>query len=334
VKTRLTIAIATLMAALLAAFTAAAPAAKNQGGGPPSKLTIAYQPGLGYAALILMKQLKTIEKRYPGTTVDWKVLASGTPITQGVITGDIQIGAVGTGPMLVGWARGVDWRIIAPLNLADLWLMAKDPNIKTIADLRGKRIATPTNTSIQAVMLRKMAQVKLGDSKALDSGLVALDHPDGMQALLTGQIDAHFTSPPFQFQERVRGAHIVGRSYGYFGAHTFLVTVMTQRFYDEHAPFARFFYSQVVAMNNLIKKNPGRVARILEADAGGQPTWRQFKQWLAATDPAKRPALTWTTRPLGLMRTAAFMNRTGQLSKAPSNWKELVFPPVYPTKGS
>jgi len=156
-----------------------------------------------------------------------------------------------------------------------------------------------------------------------------------MQALLTGQIDAHFTSPPFQFQERVRGAHIVGKSYGYFGAHSFLVTVMQQKFYDEHTAFARFFYKQIVAMHNLINNNPTRVARILEADAGGQPTWRQFKQWLAAKDPStKRPALTWTTRPLGLMRTAAFMNKTAQLSKAPANWRELVFPPVYSTKGS
>jgi NitT/TauT family transport system substrate-binding protein len=333
VKIRLLIA-AALAAVMVAAFTSAAPASRSQGG-PPAKLTIAYQPGLGYAPLILMKQLRTIEKRYPGTTVEWKVLASGTPITQGMITGDIQIGAVGTGPMLVGWARGVQWKVIAPLNLGDLWLMAKNPSIRTIADLRGKRIATPTNTSIQAVMLRKMAQVKLGDHRALDSGLVALDHPDGMQALLTGQIDAHFTSPPFQFQERVRGAHIVGKSYGYFGAHSFLVTVMQQKFYDEHTAFARFFYNQVVAMHNLINKNPTRVARILEADAGGQPTWRQFKQWLTAKDPStKRPALTWTTRPLGLMRTAAFMNKTAQLSKAPANWRELVFPPVYPTKGS
>jgi NitT/TauT family transport system substrate-binding protein len=332
VKTRLVLTLAALAAVVLAAFTAAAPWAKNQG--PPSKLTIAYQPGIGYTPLILMKQLKTIEKRYPGTQVDWKVLASGTPITQGIITGDIQIGAVGTGPMLVGWARGVEWKVIAPLINADLWLMAKDPNIKTIADLRGKRIATPTRTSIQAVMLRKMAQAKLGDHRALDAGLIDLDHPDGMQALLTGQIDAHFTSPPFQYQERVRGAHIVGRSYGYFGAHTFLVTVMTQRFYDERTAFARFFYNQIVAMQKLIKSNPARVARILQDDAGGQPTWRQFKQWLAAKDPAKRPALTWTTRPLGLTRTAAFMFKTGQLSKAPNNWRELVFPPVYLTRGS
>jgi NitT/TauT family transport system substrate-binding protein len=294
----------------------------------PNKITIAYQPGLGYAPLILMKQQRTLEKRFPGLEVDWKVLASGTPITNGVISGDIQIGAVGVGPMLVGWARGVNWRVIAPLNEGDLWLMAKDPNIRTIGDLRGKRIATPTNTSIQAVVLRKMAEVKLGNSKALDAGLLALDHPDGMQALLTGQIDAHFTSPPFQFQEKVRGAHIVARSYNYFGAHTFLVTVITQKFYDEYPQFARAFYNNIVAMQTLIKKSPDRVAQILQQDAGGTPTNRQFKQWLV------NPALTWTTRPRGLMRTAVFMNRTGQLSKAPASWRELVFPPVLATNGS
>jgi NitT/TauT family transport system substrate-binding protein len=314
-------------AGLVAALIAGA--APGGGKAPaPGKITIAYQPGLGYAPLILMKQQRTIERQFPGTQVDWKVLASGTPITNGVIAGDIQIGAVGVGPMLVGWARGVNWRVIAPLNEGDLWLMARDENIKTIADLRGKRIATPTRTSIQAVVLRKMAEAKLGNPRALDAGLIDMDHPDGMQALLTGQIDAHFTSPPFQFQEKVRGAHVVGRSYNYFGAHSFLVTVMTQKFYDEYPQFARAFYNSVVAMENLIKKNPDRVARILQDDAGGNPTWRQFKQWLV------NPALNWTTRPRGLMRTAAFMSRTGQISKMPSAWTELVFPPVLPTKGS
>jgi NitT/TauT family transport system substrate-binding protein len=325
---------ATLVATGLAAFTAVA-GAGDSAAKAPSKITIAYQPGLGYAPLILMKQQRVLEKKYPGMKVEWKVLASGTPITQGIITGDIEIGAMGTGPFLTGWARGVKWRIIAPLNLGDLWLMAKDPSINSIADLRGKRIATPTNTSIQAVMLRKMAQVKLGDARALDRGLLAMDHPDAMQALLTGQIDAHFTSPPFQFQEKVRGARVLGKSYTYFGAHSFLVTVMQEDFYAKNTEFAKFFYASVARMQKLIREKPDRVAKILQDDSGGTPTWRQFKQWLVQKDPPfKGPALTWTTRPLGLMRTANFMVKTNQLSKMPEKWSELVFPPVVPTKGS
>ena len=320
-------------AILVAALTAAIVVATSAFGGgqavAPDKIVIALQPGMGYAPLIIMKRQRTLERRYPGIQVEYRVLPSGTAITNGMISGQIHVGAMGTGPFLVGYARGIDWKMIAPLNEADLWLMAKDPNIKTIADLRGKRIATPTNTSIQAAMLRKMAEVRLGDAKALNSGLIAMDHPDAMQALLAGQIDAHLTSPPFQFQERNRGAHVVARSYSYFGAHSFLGAVVTDKFYREYTTFSNQLYRDVAAAIKLISTNPQKVAQILQDDAGGNPTWRQFKQWIG------NPAITYTTRPRGLMRTANFMARTDQLpGRMPSSWRDLVFPPVYPTNGS
>lgn len=295
----------------------------------PDTITIAYQFGVGYAPLMIIKQQRLLEKAYPGLRVEWKQLASGTPITDGIIKGDIQIGAMGTGPMLVGWARGINWKVIAPLDEADLWLMAKDPSIRTISDLRGKRIATPTATSIQAVALRKMAQAKLGNPRALDSSLISMDHPDGMQALLSGQIDAHFTSPPYQWQELGRGAHVVGKSYGYFGAHTFLVTVLTQKFYDDYRTFSNRFYRLVKQSIDLINKKPGIAAGILAREDTTEATTAQFKRWIL-----RKKSLTFTTRPRGLMRTAGFMNKIGLLNKVPNNWRELVFPPVYPTRGS
>jgi len=325
---RITLVLGLAAAVAVAVLAAAALAAPRGGGGPPDKLTIAYQPGIGYAPLIVIKQQRLIEKRYPGTEVEWKVLASGAAITDGVIKGDIHVGAGGVGPMLVGWARGVNWKFLAPMNDGDLWLMAKDPNIRTIADLQGKRIAMPSPTSIQAMVLRKMAQVKLGDARALDRGIISMDHPDAMQALISGQIDAHLTSAPFQFQEKVRGAHVVAKSYTYFGAHSFLGVMVTQKFYDDHPAFSKALYADVVKAIDLIKTKPDAVAKILQEDAGGFPTQRQFKQWIT------NPALSYTTRPRGLMRFAAFMNRIGVISKVPASWRELVFPPVYPTKGS
>jgi NitT/TauT family transport system substrate-binding protein len=295
----------------------------------PDKITIAYQFGVGYAPLMIIKQQRLLEKAYPGLSVEWKQLASGTPITDGIIKGDIQIGAMGTGPFLVGWARGINWRVIAPLDEADLWLMARDSSIRTVADLRGKRIATPTATSIQAVALRKMAQVKLGNPRALDSSLISMDHPDGMQALLSGQIDAHFTSPPYQWQELGRGAHVVGKSYGYFGAHSFLVTVLTQKFYDEYRAFSNRFYRLVKQSIDLINKKPKAAAAILAREDQTEATTVQFTRWIT-----RKKSLTFTTRPRGLMRTAGFMNKIGLLNKVPGSWRELVFPPVLPTRGS
>ncbi|HSP73172.1 MAG TPA: ABC transporter substrate-binding protein [Gaiellaceae bacterium] len=317
------------LTALLAALAAALVAATTSGGATgPDHVTIAYQPGMGYAPLIIMRAQHTLENQYPNTKFDWKVLASGAAVTNGVISGDIQLGAGGIGPFLLGWAKNLNWKLIAPLNWGDLWLMAKDPNIKTIADLKGKRVAMPSPTSIQGFVLRKMAQAKLGDAHALDAGMVSMDHPDGMQALLTGQVDAHLTSLPYQMQEKIAGAHVVGRSYQYFGASSFLGVSAQQSFYDQNTAFCKQFYADVANAIKLIKANPIKVAHILQDDAGGQPSWRQFKQWMGS------PSITYTTRPLGLVRFAHFMNTIGAINKMPASWKDLVFPPVYPTKGS
>lgn len=294
----------------------------------PGKVTIAYQPGIGYAPLIVLKMQRTLETQFPNTSFTWKVLSSGAAITNGLISGDIQIGAGGVGPLIVAWAAGVDLKIIAPLDWGDLWLMAKDPSIKSVADLKGKRIAMPGPTSIQGVVLRKMAQVQLGDAHALDANIISMDHPDAMQALISGQIDAHLTSAPFQLQEKVRGAHVVARSYQYFGAHSFLDAWESSAFYNQYPDFSKAFYADVNKAIALINKDPAKVSHMLQDDSGGIPSWRQYKQWFAAS------GLTFTNRPLGLMRFANFMNKIGMIKKMPAAWTDLVLPPVFGAKGS
>jgi NitT/TauT family transport system substrate-binding protein len=328
-KVRRPVAAGIAVAVLAAAAVAGSAARGTQSAPAPRNITIAYQFGIGYAPLLIIKQQRLLEKAYPGLKVAWKQLASGTAITDGITKGDIQIGAMGTVPMLVGWARGADWKVIAPLDEADLWLMVRDPAIRALDDLRGKRIATPAATSIQAVVLRKMAEVELGNARALDSSLISLSHPDGMRALLTGQIDAHLTSPPYQWLEQARGARALGKSYGYFGAHSFLVTVVTQRFYDDHTAFSSRFYRLVKQSIDLLNKKPRVAAAILARADATDTTAAQFRRWIT-----RKRSLAFTTRPRGLMRTARFMQKVGLVNKVPRSWRELVLPPVYPTMGS
>src|SRR5262245_61997383 len=115
------------VAMLAAAAVVGSTASSAQNAGAPQNITIAYQFGIGYAPLLIIKHQRLLEQAYPGLKVEWKQLASGTAITDGIIKGDIQIGAMGTAPMLVGWARGANWKVIAPLDEADLWLMVRDP---------------------------------------------------------------------------------------------------------------------------------------------------------------------------------------------------------------
>jgi NitT/TauT family transport system substrate-binding protein len=317
-----------LSVVVVLAVAAGASATGDSRSAVPSEVTIAYQPGVGYAPLIMIKQQRLLEKRYPGMAIEWRVLPSATPITNGIVAGQIDLGAIGVGPLLFGWSSGNDWKYLAPLSEADIWLMVKDPTVKKLGDLVGKKIAMPSALAIQAVVLRKAASVKLGNPRALDASIVSLDHPNAMEALLNGLVSAHLASPPFQFQEQQRGARILIRSYQFFGAHSFVGLTGTQRFYDQYTAFCNELYKLINAQSDLINKDPARAAAIVSAEAGGSPSAAEFRRWMV------HPAIHFSTRPRGLMRFAAFMNQNGFLSRMPTGWTQLVFPPVYATKGS
>ncbi|MBC5810589.1 MAG: ABC transporter substrate-binding protein, partial [Candidatus Eremiobacteraeota bacterium] len=116
----------------------------------PAQLTIAYQPGLSYATLVIMREKRVLEKRFPNTKIDWAVLNSTAAIREGFIANQIQIGAGSTPPFLTGWDRGVGWKLLASLNEMDLWLVAKDPAIKSLANIKpDMKIGMPSPDSVQ-----------------------------------------------------------------------------------------------------------------------------------------------------------------------------------------
>ncbi len=198
---RLGLALVLLALAALAAACGGSDGDDAAGGGGGEKVTVAYQPGIGYAQLLIMKQEGWLEKDLAGRQVEWRQLASGAAIRDGMIAGDIQIGAGGIGPFLVGFDKGVEWKLLSALLDSDLWLMAKDPRLTNLeAFTPNDKIAMPGPDSIQAIVLKKAAQEQLGDARKLDPNIVALAHPEGLQSLLSGQLAGHLTSPPFQYQ--------------------------------------------------------------------------------------------------------------------------------------
>ena len=155
--------------------------------------------------------------------------------------------------MLVGWARD-KLEGDRALDVADLWLMVRSPSIRTLGDLREADRDARADVD-QAVVLGKMAEVKLGNAHALDSSLITTNHPDGMQALLTGRIDRALDLAVRVARAGAASATLA-KSYGYFGAHSFLVTVVTQ-FYDDNTAFSNRFYRLVKQSIDLINKRPG-----------------------------------------------------------------------------
>lgn len=148
------------------------------GRGAPSadvsaELTIAYQPGLSYSSLIVMRERGSLEKPFPQTKITWLVLNSTAAVRDGFIANQIQIGAGSIPPFLTGWDRGVGWKILASLNQMSVWLVARDASIKTVKDLRpDMKIGMPYPDSLQSLTLRKAAAEQLGNAHALDTAMI------------------------------------------------------------------------------------------------------------------------------------------------------------------
>lgn len=297
--------------------------------GMPSAVTIGYQPGLSYAPLLILKQTGTLEKQFPNTKFTWKKLSSSAAVQDGMISGDIQVGAGSAPQLILAWDKGIKWHYLASMNDAELWLMAKDPKFKSLKDFTSSdKIAMPSPTSIQALVLRKGALDQLGKPTALDTNIVPMGHPDGVQNLISGQISAHLTSPPFEFQEKEQGAHVVFKSTDAFGKTMFNGVFLMDDYYKQNTKFANAFYTALKNTTDQINSDPASAAKALAEDAGGKTSAAQFQKDLT------NPAITFTVEPHGLEKLAGFMKQIGITTKTPGSWKDLTFPPAQATSGS
>ncbi|MBV9385480.1 MAG: ABC transporter substrate-binding protein [Chroococcidiopsidaceae cyanobacterium CP_BM_ER_R8_30] len=310
--------------ALIAVSCANRPGERTQAGSqPPEKVVITYQPGIGYANLVIVKQQKTLEKQFLNTQITWKTLSSGSAVRDGMVAKQVQVGAGGISPFLVGWDRGVKWKILAALSRINIWLVVKNPQIKSLADFKpGMKIGLPAPDSEQALILRRAAQKQLGNPNALDNNLQAIAHPLGVQALLQGQIAGHFTNVPFQFQEVEQGGKVILKSNDVFGPSTSSSVYMLEDFYNQYPDFANALYNALSDATKLLNENPDEAAKLLAQDAGGKATAEQFKKWIT------NDAIKYNLVPKGFLEQAKFMREIGMISRTPESAQELFLPPV------
>lgn len=270
--------------------------------GKVKQLRIAYQPGLGYAPIRVAKAEKLLEEELPGVKITWQELNSGAAIRDGTMSGDIDIAAGGVGPFLIGRSAGVDWKMVASLNAMSLKLMTMDKSVNSLEDLQGDgKIAMPGPDSIQAIVLKKGAKEKLGDSRALDPQVLAMGHPDGVQALTAGQIDAHLTSPPFIQQEIDEGATSIMDSYDLFGGpHTFNGVYAKEDFIKCNENVEKALLRVLGQANSTINSQTPEAAKILSKEIGGMDAKSVEKE-------LKDKDSKFTTRPINVTKFADFM---------------------------
>ena len=287
---------------------------------PPATAAIVYQPGLGYTPFIVMQKTGTLAKAFPTTKLSWRELSNGAVIREGFISDTIQIGAVGSAPFLIGWDRGVPWKILCTAVNYDFWLVVTDPSIKSIKDLKpGDKIASPAPDSINALVLRAALSRAGLSPNYLDVGFVAMPHPLAEQALLDHQIVGHIATPPFAEDEVKRGGHAIMRTTdGFPGGMTSTLVVAGTQFPQQYPGFMEAFYKDYAATVKWIQAHPDDAAKIYVDYTGGKAKLSEINALMH-----ELAGTIFGVVPRGVIETARFMAKLGQIKKTPSSFSEI-----------
>lgn len=246
--------------------------------GAPLSITVAEQYGLAYAPLQILQRRGLPDSLTPadstggGLNISWVRLENTAAIREAMLSGRVDAGFMGIPPFLIGRDRGMKWRIGLGLSKAPLGLVTWREDIRELADFaEGDKIALPQPGSIQHILLSMACERELGRADALDTQLVTMRHPDGMQALLSRRdIAAHFTSPPYLMEElEVEGTRLLlGGREAMGGEFTFIVGAFTDAFTKSEPEAAEAFIEAVKEASLWTEEHPREAAAILAEEYG------------------------------------------------------------------
>lgn len=285
------------------------------------KVVIAQQFGLGYAPLVVMKDMHLIEKYYPNAKIEWAQLGSGGAIREAMAAGQVDVGSMGVPPFLIAWAKGYDYKVISPLCEMPLGMQTNDPNIKSLKDITpGMKIATPSPGSIQHILLSMASEKELGDPQALDKNVIAMAHPDAASALINNvEIDAHFTSPPYIFKELdAEGIHqVVDANEAFGGPFTFLVTAATGKFKNRNPELFKAVEKALKEAIGIMENDPESVADIVAPTLKlDKETYLKYCNW---------PGVKFDTNLRGALKFLDFMNKAGYVNRQTDNINDFMW---------
>jgi ABC-type nitrate/sulfonate/bicarbonate transport system substrate-binding protein len=135
--------------------------------------------------------------RKQGVSVSVNRFDSGKAVRDAMIANRIDIGVLGTTPMILGLVKGD----VAPVAMAmyagrtNAVVVGRNSGIKTIADLRGKKIGTQIGSSTDMVFVTKVLP-RFGLAKG-DVTLVNAKFENHVAALTGGSVDAFAGVEPF-----------------------------------------------------------------------------------------------------------------------------------------
>ena len=231
-------------------------------------LRIGYQKGW----LSILKQRGTLEKRLAplGVQVTWAEFTAGPVQLEALNVGSIDFGNVGDAPPIFAQAAGAPLVYAAasvPRPDTEAVLVPKDSPIRSVADLKGKRVAYNKGSNVNYFLVKLLEKHGLQFS---DVQSVYLAPADARAAFERGSVDAWVIWDPFlAAAQHTLGARLLADATGVALNRLFYFT--SQKYVAQNADVLRLALEAVNAIEHWAQHNPQDAATELAAVLGLDP---------------------------------------------------------------
>ncbi|MFF7858879.1 aliphatic sulfonate ABC transporter substrate-binding protein [Streptomyces sp. NPDC007904] len=244
--------------------TAAAPAgAKKLSAG---EVKIGYFPNLTHATALVGVQEGLFQKELGGTTIKASTFNAGPSEIEALNAGSIDIGWIGPSPAINGYTKsnGRNLRIIGGSASGGVKLVVDPDKIKSVKDLKGKKIATPQLGNTQDVAFLNWIADQGWDVDAQsgkgDVSVVRTDNKITPDAYKSGSIDGAWVPEPTASKLVAEGGKVLLDESTLWPDKKFVITniIVSQRFLEEHPDVVEAVLRGSVKTNKWITANPDK----------------------------------------------------------------------------
>ena len=237
-------------------------------------LRVGHFPNITHAQALVAHNLSRQGKGWfeerlgPDIKIEWFIYNAGPSAMEAIFAGSIDLAYVGPGPALNAYTKsnGAEIRMIAgAANGGAALVVQPDQTLKTPADFRGKKIATPQLGNTQDISCR--AWLTAGGLKITQLGgeaqVLPTQNPDQLALFQQKRIDAVWTVEPWVSRlERESGGKVLVDEKDV--ATTVLVS--SGKFLAEHRDLAKKFAQAHLELTEWISKNPEEAQKLVRAE--------------------------------------------------------------------
>jgi sulfonate transport system substrate-binding protein len=243
--------------------------AQSKGAESKRTLRIGYQK---YGTLTILRARGTLEKRLAaqGIDVKWTEFPAGPVLLEGLNVGSIDFGTVGEAPPIFAQAAGANLVYVAnepPAPRSEAILVPKDSALKSVADLKGKKVALNKGSNVHYLLVKALEKAGL-DYK--DVQTVFLPPSDARAAFERGSVDAWVIWDPFfAAAEKQLGARVLADGRDVVSNHQFFLA--SRPYAERNSAVIKAVLEELVKVDNWAGQNLKEVASILSTQVGLEP---------------------------------------------------------------